>query len=163
MSGLQDLSPDARGCGRPARWAWGLALAALAVSGFGQMPIFKRYYIADVPGLAWTADFHATHVMHYVAATVLLLVAFCALGRYLGARFASRASWRLTPLGLARVLALAGLAATGAVRVVKNLPGHHFGRELTMFVDWTHLALALAFLGLILAARLMRTPYARKA
>lgn len=146
-------------CGRSAKWAWGLAIAALAVSGFGQMPIFKRYYIADVPGLGWTADFWFTHKMHYAAGAVLLFVAFCALARYLK----GRASWRLTAMGWARVLVLAGLAATGAVRVVKNLPGHHFGRELTMVVDWAHLGLAIAFLILILAARLMRRPYADRA
>ncbi len=142
-------------CGRWARWAWGLSIAALTVSGFGQMPIFKRYYIADVPGLAWTADFYFTHKLHYVAAAVLLFVAACALGRHL----ARRGSWRPTPLGWARMAVLAGIVATGAVRVVKNLPGHHFGRELTMAVDWSHLALVLVFLGLILAARLKRQPY----
>jgi len=150
-------------CGRTAKWAWGLAIAALAVSGFGQMPIFKRYYIADVPGLGWTADFYFTHKLHYAAGAVLLFVAFCALARYLKGRQAGRTSRRLTPMGWARVLVLAGLVATGAVRVIKNLPGHHFGRELTMAIDWAHLALALAFLILILVARIMRRPYARGA
>ena len=37
----------------PGRWFYLISVFFLALSGFGQMPIFKRYYIADIPGLGW--------------------------------------------------------------------------------------------------------------
>jgi hypothetical protein len=46
---------------------------ALLFTGFAQMPIFARYYLADVPGFAWTADYYLNHVLHYVLAIVLLV------------------------------------------------------------------------------------------
>jgi len=45
---------------RTIKWLFALTITAMAISGFGQMPIFKRYYIADIPGLSWTADYYIT-------------------------------------------------------------------------------------------------------
>ena len=42
------------------------------LTGFGQMPIFKRYYIADIPGLGWLAQFYVTHFLHYLFGTLIL-------------------------------------------------------------------------------------------
>ena len=44
----------------------------MALTGFGQMPIFKRYYIADIPGLGWLAAYWVTHYIHYLGAALLL-------------------------------------------------------------------------------------------
>lgn len=49
-----------------------LSTFALIVSGMAQMPMAQRYKIAQVPGLAWTADFHFTLSLHYYAAALLL-------------------------------------------------------------------------------------------
>ncbi|MBW2050308.1 MAG: hypothetical protein JRJ09_17530, partial [Deltaproteobacteria bacterium] len=49
-----------------------LTFIVMAFTGFGQMPIFKRYYISDIPGMAWSADFYATHYIHYMGAILLL-------------------------------------------------------------------------------------------
>jgi hypothetical protein len=38
---------------RVLRWVYILTLFAMALTGFGQMPIFKRYYISDIPGMGW--------------------------------------------------------------------------------------------------------------
>lgn len=56
---------------------WGVALSifALFFSGFGQMPLYKRYMLADLPGMAWTADYGVTLKIHYLAAVVLMLAA----------------------------------------------------------------------------------------
>ena len=48
----------------------------LILTGFGQMPIFKRYYIADIPGLGWLAQFYVTFLIHYIAATLLIVFIF---------------------------------------------------------------------------------------
>ena len=41
---------------RRVSWAYGLSVGMLALTGMMQMPIAKRYRIADVPGLAWLGD-----------------------------------------------------------------------------------------------------------
>ena len=45
----------------------------LAFTGFGQMPLYKRYYIADIPGMAWSADFYITHLLHYIFSILLFV------------------------------------------------------------------------------------------
>ena len=133
-----------------------LALAAaLALTGMAQMPIFKRYYIADIPGLGWLADYYLTNKLHYGLAALFLALLGFALARWLADW---RRRWRLTALGWVRVLLLAGLAVTGALRVLKNRPDWAFDPLTIMLVDWTHLGFA-ALLGLAaLAAVLARRP-----
>lgn len=136
--------------------AWVLTCAVLAVTGMAQMPIFKRYYIADVPGLGWTADFYFTHSLHTLAAAALLLLA----GAWLGRRLRPGAG-RLTPSGLVRALLLLAVVATGLLRVAKNLHGVWLDPTLVMWVDWTHLGAAALFGLAALWARLRgREPYA---
>ena len=50
------------------RYLYLISLFFLVLTGFGQMPVFKRYYIADIPGLGWLAQFFVTHYMHYLFA-----------------------------------------------------------------------------------------------
>ena len=50
------------------RWAYILTLFVMVLTGFGQMPIFKRYYISDIPGMGWLAKFYVTHYIHYLGA-----------------------------------------------------------------------------------------------
>ena len=38
------------------RWLYVLTLIVMGFTGFGQMPIFKRYYIADIPGIVTPTD-----------------------------------------------------------------------------------------------------------
>lgn len=125
----------------------------LAVSGLAQMPIFKRYYVADIPGLGWLADFYFTHKMHYVLAALLLAL----LAQVLVLWFTRwRHVLRMTPGGVVRAGLLAGIVLTGIMRMVKNQPGMSFSPELTMVVDWTHLGLVL-LLGMVsLALALLR-------
>ncbi|MCP4020290.1 MAG: hypothetical protein GY729_00480, partial [Desulfobacteraceae bacterium] len=44
----------------------------ITLTGFAQMPIFKRYYIADIPGLGWLAKFYVNHSLHYIFAAILI-------------------------------------------------------------------------------------------
>lgn len=130
------------------RWT----VAALAISGVAQMPIFKRYYIADIPGLGWTADYFFTHQMHTVAAAVLLF--------WLARRLLSEG---VSSIGTGRLALLAALVATGIPRVLKNLPDVSFSPTATMLIDWSHLAAAMA-LGITALVMLLkrRTQTARR-
>ncbi|MGE4504991.1 MAG: FeS-binding protein [Desulfovibrionaceae bacterium] len=135
----------------PAR-LYAVLVFVLALTGFAQMPIFKRYYIADIPGLGWLAQYYVTHKIHYVGAALLLaLVAWAATG-WLARWSRSR---RMTGSGWVRALLLVGIVLTGIIRMYKNQPGVSFSPELTMVVDWAHLGLVL-LLGLAaLAARVL--------
>jgi len=142
---------------RPSRRPlFALAVAALVVSGLAQMPVFKRYYVADVPGLACTADYLFTHVLHYAAAAVYLFL----LASRAGAHLARRLRGEGAPATLRQRLwaALhAAVAATGLMLAAKNLDGWHWRPALTMALDWSHLALALALLAAFALALRRRT------
>jgi hypothetical protein len=57
---------------RGRRMTYGLILFFITLTGFAQMPIFARYYISDIPGLGWLAQFYVTHLIHYGMAALLL-------------------------------------------------------------------------------------------
>jgi len=109
-----------------------LLVGALLFTGFAQMPIFARYYLAEVPGFAWTADYYLNHVLHYALAAALLVL--------LGWRFSravARGLWSQREILLG--LCWTGVVLTGLVRVMKNQPGTFFSPDLVMWVDWGHL------------------------
>jgi len=114
-----------------------LLLFMMGLTGFGQMPIFKRYYIADIPGLAWTARFYTTHYMHYIGAALFLFLVAYGVAVYFGLM---RRSYALSRAAYVRIILLAAIIITGIFRVLKNLPDVVFSPEFTMFIDISHLA-----------------------
>ena len=127
-----------------------LTVFALLFTGFAQMPIFARYYLADVPGFAWTADYYLNHVLHYGLAAILLV--------FLGWRLPLAVKRRWTPGGLLLTLCWAGVVATGLVRVMKNQLDVFFSPTFVMAVDWAH----LGFVILLGAVSLGRAVTSRK-
>ncbi|MDQ1335030.1 MAG: hypothetical protein QG552_1980 [Thermodesulfobacteriota bacterium] len=120
-----------------------MLFAVMAFTGFGQMPIFKRYYIADVPGLGWSADYYKTHYIHYVGAALLLgLLAYWMVDYLL----TGRREFRLTGSAYVRIALLAGIVITGIFRVLKNLPDVVFSPGFTMFIDIAHLGFMMVYL-----------------
>ena len=122
-----------------------VVMALLAVTGLAQMPIFKRYYIADIPGLGWLAAFYTTHKIHYIAAAFFLVLLFWMATVYL---LNHRRTWQITAMGQVRLAILSLIVVTGILRTVKNLPDHGFSPITVMVVDWVHLAAAM-LLGII--------------
>ncbi|MCL6477162.1 MAG: cytochrome b/b6 domain-containing protein [Peptococcaceae bacterium] len=57
-------------------WSIAVSTIVLIFSGFGQMPMYKRYRVADFPGLGWSADYSVTVVIHYIAAILFLAAVF---------------------------------------------------------------------------------------
>ncbi|MEN2986651.1 MAG: cytochrome b/b6 domain-containing protein [Thermodesulfovibrionaceae bacterium] len=51
---------------------WSVAISGLILlfTGLGCLPLYKRYYITEIPGFSWTADFYTVTVVHYVASIV---------------------------------------------------------------------------------------------
>ncbi|UZP67064.1 iron-sulfur cluster-binding protein [Desulfovibrio mangrovi] len=118
---------------------WFGIMLLMTVTGMGQMPIFKRYYIADIPGLGWLADPYVVHWVHYLGAIALM-----GLGAWLVPVFLSqRFRFRFTASGVVRLVLLALIIITGYMRVAKNLPGFHWSAALTVFIDWSHLGFAM--------------------
>ena len=166
-------SPASR---RIARVWFGIMLL-MTVTGMGQMPIFKRYYIADIPGLGWLADPYTVHWVHYAGAIALVgLGAWLAIMHlagsfgYLPAQpmqmrqsgvsgqfgdvghsgHSGQASQTagLTTSGKVRIALLVLIIITGYMRVAKNLPDFHWSAAMTVFIDWSHLGFAM-LLGIV--------------
>ncbi len=123
-------------------------LLFMGLSGFGQMPIFKRYYIADVPGLGWLAQFYTTHYIHYVGAILLLGIAAYYLVLYLAER---RRDLKISLYGWLQGGLMAGIVLTGAMRVIKNYAGVAMSSGLIVFLDILHLALVMGMMMMGLA------------
>ena len=127
----------------PGRWFYLITILFLSLSGFGQMPIFKRYYIADIPGLGWLAEFYITHYIHYLAAILFLAFTAYMIIDYL---LSQRKTRRLTISGYVRSTLLAGILASGVFLVVRNLAGSNLSAGFIIFLDLCHLGLVMAFL-----------------
>ena len=140
--------------GQALRWIFIPLMAVMAFTGFGQMPIFKRYYISDIPGMGWSADFYLTHYIHYVGAIIFLGLIIYALVDFilLGRRY-----YTLTISAYIRILFLAGIVVTGIFRVLKNLPNVLFSPEFTLFIDISHLGFIMLYLFSALIFLLMKS------
>ena len=128
---------------RTVRYAYLITVFLLTLTGFGQMPIFKRYYIADIPGLGWLAQFYVTHYIHYLAAILILaLVAYMIIDYVI----LQKKHLRLTATGYVRGAILAGILVSGILLVIRNLAGSQFGPWFIIFLDLAHLGLVMTFL-----------------
>ena len=108
---------SARAINLPGRWFYLITIFFLALSGFGQMPIFKRYYIADMPGLGRLAEFFITHYIHYLAAILFFALTAYMIVDYL---LSIRKSRQITASGYVRSALLAGIMASGIFLVIRN-------------------------------------------
>jgi len=56
---------------------WLIAISGLVLlfTGFGQMPVYKRYMLYKVPGFSWTTNFILQYNLHMVAALVFTFAA----------------------------------------------------------------------------------------
>ncbi len=147
-----------KGKSRVSAWFYGIVFFIIVLSGFGQMPIFSRYYIADVPGLGWLGEFYVTHVLHYVAAVALMVLAF-----YMSADFfiTKKGLRDLTGSGLTKAVILAGLIITGGLMVYKNFSGIYFSHISIIVLDLLHLALCMALLVISLYTLIRRQKWVR--
>ena len=125
------------------RYTYIFTVFILALTGFGQMPIFKRYYIADIPGLGWLAQFYVTHYMHYLAAILFIALSAYVIVDYL---MTHRSRIKLSVSGYVRGLILLGILASGIFLVIRNLSGSSFSANFIIFLDLAHLGLVMLFL-----------------
>lgn len=148
---IRNTNPYGKAESRVLRIGYMLLVFFLALTGFGQMPIFKRYYIADIPGLGWLAKFYVTHYIHYLGAIVLLALIGFVLVQHL---LMDRQRRRSTASGYLRGFMLGGIVISGVFLVVRNLKGIWFPPEFIIFLNLAHLGLVMVFLGTLLYCRL---------
>ncbi|BDQ36956.1 hypothetical protein SYK_13160 [Pseudodesulfovibrio nedwellii] len=128
------------------------AMTGLGVTGMLQMPLAKRYYLTEVPGMAWTGDFFFVHKLHYVLAALLLFVVALAVMNWL-------LEWKdrlvLTRFGVVRPVILGGLLVSGLLRVYRNMPSVTLDPTVIVAIEWVHLGLA-AVMGMVALAALFK-------
>lgn len=143
------------------RWIYALyvlTLVMITLSGFAQMPIFKRYYIADLPGLGWLARYYVTHLIHYLSAAVLIGIVSNRITRYL---VEDRHRLSLTPSGYLRGSLLLGLIFSGALLTIRNLRANPFPPETIVYLDLAHILFMVLFLFTLLFCALFKNKWTK--
>ena len=148
---------QARPDSKTALWYLYLAsLIMLAFTGFGQMPLYKRYYIADIPGMAWSADFYITHLVHYVFSIILFGIASYAVFNHL---LIDKKRSALTTSGYVRAVIIAGLLVSGLLLVTYNFAGVSLPIWAAATLLFTHMGFAMALIVAGLIALIGRKPW----
>ena len=128
---------------RPMGYLYILTVFFMALTGFGQMPIYKRYYLSDIPGFGWLANFWTTRYVHYVAAAMLLAIVAYIIVQY---ATLNRAHRKITISGYLRGALLLGIILTGILFVIKNFPVFVFSPEFIIALNLSHLGFVMIFL-----------------
>src|SRR4030043_2322493 len=160
---------------------WVLALSGLLLifSGFGELPMYKRYMVTQIPGLGWAGDFFINLKIHYLAGIVFVsIMVFHALYHgWLGHQglLPRRGDVKAS---LITILSMFGfgeepkshkylpeqrlayaylggvgliLVLTGMVKVIKNLPGVYLSPTLITWMTLIHTFATIFFLLGVLA------------
>ena len=154
---MKENSIQARPDSKTALWYLYLAsLIMLAFTGFGQMPLYKRYYIADIPGMAWSADFYITHLVHYVFSIILFGIVSYAVFNHL---LIDKKRSALTTSGYVRAVIIAGLLVSGLLLVTYNFAGVSLPIWAAAALLFTHMGFAMALIVTGLIALIGQKPW----
>ncbi len=125
------------------KWVYLAALCVGIFTGFGNMPLWRRYYIADIPGFYWTRNFIINVNVHYVAGSILLFISLYFLTTYL---LMKKNGLALTGCGKT-CAALMGMALlTGLIMALKCFPGINYPMKLLIFFNLAHLGSTCLFM-----------------
>jgi len=135
------------------KWMYLGAFLLSVFSGFGNMPIYGRYYVSDVPGLGWSGNFYMNLYVHYLSGAVLLAVSTLFIFLYVRRRGQGT---RLTPSGIGRVLLLGLVLVSGVLAAVKNLPAVNLSQAGLMVTAFVHLGAVMFYLFLSLGCKVLK-------
>ena len=124
-------------------YIYGISFFFITLSGFAQMPIFQRYYIADIPGLGWLAKFYVTHLMHYIFAGIFIALVVYSIIDFIIFKM-DFAHMRRDMV--VRIIIFSGLIFTGSLMVIKNFSGTPFPNGLIIGLDVFHLLFCMALI-----------------
>lgn len=133
-----------------------LLVIVILFTGFGNMPLWKRYYIANIHGLKWAGHFYRNVQVHYVVGALLLALSSYFLVAYI---FLRQQGVRLTKTGTARAILLGMALLTGIIMAVKNLSGVNFPLALLVTFNLSHMVSALFFMLVSMGAFFARKPW----
>ena len=164
---------------RVSHWLIAVSGMLLLFSGFGQMPMYKRYNIVKIPGLSWSDNYEITLLLHYIGAAVFTgAIVFHLLYHFRRKEFGIvpkrgdiGESWRglLAMAGLAEeprhgkfqakqrvIYAIFGgtgllLVLTGLVKSYKNLGAIVLDPMLLQVMAFTHTIAGMFFMVLLIA------------
>ncbi|HBB18226.1 MAG TPA: hypothetical protein DCZ97_14965 [Syntrophus sp. (in: bacteria)] len=147
-------------------WALALSGLVLLLSGLFELPMAARYKITMIPGFAWSGDFIASLMIHYVASVVFVAAAFFHLFYHgllhdrglipkkgdLKASIAVIKTFfgkgeeppfdkylpeqRLAYLGMAAIFAV--IIITGLIKTYKNVYAPDLSHTLILWSTWLH-------------------------
>jgi len=147
-------SPNSRGL----TWLFAAAVLVALFTGFGNMPLYGRYYIADIPGFQWSGNFIANLKVHLVTGALLLAIAVYSLIGFVR----QNDKWREFPLHRKLLYIAVALAlASGLLAVLKNFAFLNPGLALNMTITFFHLGAAVLVAvvgGLTLVAQTKKSP-----
>jgi len=160
---------------------WVLALSGLLLifSGFGELPMYKRYMVTQIPGMGWAGDFFINLKIHYLAGIVFvsIMVFHAIFHGWLGHQGLLPKKGDVKA-SLITILSMFGfgkepksdkylaeqrlayaylggvgliLVLTGIVKVLKNLPGIYLPPVLITSMTLTHTFATIFFLLGVLA------------
>jgi formate dehydrogenase gamma subunit len=61
---------------RLSHWLIAVSGIVLLFSGFGQLPMYARYNVVKIPGLAWSSNYEITLLIHYISAILFTSAVF---------------------------------------------------------------------------------------
>jgi hypothetical protein len=139
--------------------AYLVAVTLAMFTGIGNMPMWGRFYVADIPGLGWSGNFWVNIYVHYLCGAVLLATStyFIIVYRQRGNR-----RWRLSPTGRLRGAILGVVLVSGVLSAIRNLPFINLPLAGLMTLVFVHLGSAMAYFGFCLACRMMKKPWMTK-
>ncbi|MBM4339666.1 MAG: copper ion binding protein [Deltaproteobacteria bacterium] len=160
---------------------WVLAISGLLLifSGFGELPMYKRYMVTQIPGMGWAGDFFINLKIHYLSGIVFVsvMVFHAIFHGWLGHQGLIPKKGDIKA-SLITILSMFGfgkepkshkylpeqrlayaylggiglvLVLTGAVKVIKNLPGVFLSPTLITSMTLIHTFATIFFLLGVLA------------
>lgn len=160
---------------------WILAVSGLLLifSGFGELPMYKRFMVTQIPGFSWAGDYFINLKIHYLAASVFVSVILFhvfyhgllkhqglipkkgdvkasvkTILSFFGFGEEPKASKYLAEQKLAYAY-LGGvgliLVVTGILKVIKNLPSVHMSHGFITWITLIHTFATIFFLLGVLA------------
>ncbi|MGI6420592.1 MAG: formate dehydrogenase subunit gamma [Syntrophomonadaceae bacterium] len=155
-------------------WVTALSIFILFFTGFGQMPVYKRYFVDQLPGLGWSSNYLITLNIHYYAAMALIFTSvYYLLYLFLTKEtdvlprkgdFKESLLIFLSMAGLAQependkylaeqrmafavtAFSILGLIVTGLIKVLKNLPETSIPLSLSFWATQIHNLLTVILL-----------------
>jgi len=134
-------------------WLYGAAVVIALFTGFGNMPLWGRYYIADIPGLGWSGNFYVNLQFHLFVGAVLLSLAVYFLILHV---YSKQDGVRMSRSGRVRAVLLVLALLSGLVLAGRNLSGIRLPFDFQVGLTFFYMGIALAFMVASIACLIAR-------